>query len=856
MCVGAYGGVTRKTFGALGDEVNLAARLMTHAKVGQILISGHIHQAVMTDFATELQPPLSVKGKAKPITVFRLIEEQQKRAIRLQEPNYALPMVGRESELQLLEATIDLAKQGHGQVVSVVAEAGLGKSRLVAEVIRSARKVGFVGYGGACQSDAIHTPYQAWKSIWGAFFGVDPDLNLNEQMRLLQREIGDRAPGRVNSMPLLNIVLGLEMPENDFTRTLEPKYRKSALQALLEECLRAAAVDEPLLIVIEDLHWIDALSHDLLEELARGLSDSRICFVLAYRPPQLARLESPRIEALPNFTKIELHELNRAEAEIAIRAKLAQLYPARGGALPSGLVDKLMARAQGNPFYLEELLNYVRDRGLGPADIENVELPDSLHALILSRIDQLSEQEKTTLKVASIVGRLFRAGWLTGYYPELGVLPQVKAALDALEALEITPLDSPEPDLAYLFKHIVTHEVTYESLPFGTRAKLHEQLAKYLEGIRAAADTIAFHYGRSDNTAKKREFYRKAADAAHAVSAYETASEYLMRLLDLTPASDPGRSALALGLADTCYRLGDYPAARAAIVQAQAAATNDADRAAALAILGEVTSAGLGDYAEAGTILDRAVPLARASGDRLTLCRALSALGFNHGALGKLEDAKVAQEESLALARALGDLPRELSALNRLGLVVGQQGDLDEEERLMREVHTRAMVAGMRDRAQAALINLGVVADQRNDYAAAREFTQQALVLAREIGAQQFIALSLINLADGDIKLGQLAAARASLREGLALALRLGSLAWAVAAVIYFARLAHAEGQTERALALLGLARKHPAWSSDHQRDLDGPWFANWALDPSIAEAGMKEGEALDWAATLRELLK
>jgi len=167
-------------------------------------------------------------------------------------------------------------------------------------------------------------------------------------MRNLEGEIEDRAPERLQAMPLLNVVLGLEIPDNDFTKTLEPQYRKSALTALFEDCLRAAAKDEPLLIVIEDMHWIDALSHDLLEELGRALNDSRVCFVLAYRPPQLARLEAPRLEAMPNFTKIELRELNQAEAESAIRAKLAQLYPARGGALPSGLVQTLMARA-GQP---------------------------------------------------------------------------------------------------------------------------------------------------------------------------------------------------------------------------------------------------------------------------------------------------------------------------------------------------------------------------------------------------------------------------------------------------------------------------------------------------------------------------
>ncbi len=853
MRVGAYGGVTRQTFGALGDEVNLAARLMTNAVAGEILVSGPVHKAIEKHFSAEPHSPLVMKGKAEPLPVFAVTGERNQRAIRLQEPTYALPMVGRESELTIINSKLSIALEGKGQVIGIVAEAGMGKSRLVAEVIRAARKMGFVGYGGACQSDAVNTPYQTWKSIWGAFFDVDPSAPLKKQMRNLEGEIEDRAPERLQAMPLLNVMLGLEIPDNDFTKTLEPQYRKSALRALLEDCLRAAAKDEPLLIVIEDMHWIDALSHDLLEELARALNDSRVCFVLAYRPPQLARLEAPRLEAMPNFTKIELHELNQAEAESAIRAKLAQLYPSRGGALSSGLVDKLMARAQGNPFYLEELLNYVRDRGLDPADLNKIELPDSLHALILSRIDQLSEREKTTLRVASIVGRLFRAEWLTGYYPELGGMNRVKSDLEQLAEMDITPLDSPEPELAYLFKHIVTHEVTYESLPFATRAKLHEQLAKYLETVGAAADTIAFHYGRSDNTAKKREYYRKAADAAREVSAFITAVEYLARLLDLTLSTDPARSALALQLADAHYRLGDFPAARAAIAQAQVAATSDTDRASALALLGEITSE-LGDYAEAQTLLTQAVPLARASGDQLTLCRALYALGDVNWRVGKLDVAKVALEENLALARALGDLPRELFALNRLG-TVALQSDLAESERLYTEVHTRAVAAGNRERAMTALNNLSVVADERKEYAAAQEYGYQALALAREIGAQDMVAVGLLNQAEGDIKLGQLAAARVGLREGLALALRLGALPWVVGAVRGFANLAYAEGQTERALALLDLAGKHPAWSSDNQHQLDGT-LVEWALDPSVVEAGLQAGEALDWDATVRELLK
>ena len=541
MRVGAYGGQTRKDFGALGDDVNLAARLMITAKEDEILLSSHVHKAVTEQFTFEPRSPLPMKGKAELLPVFAATGESQKRAVRLQEPNYSLPMVGRQAELKLIEEKLDLAKGGKSQVIGIVAEAGLGKSRLVAEVIRYARRKGFVGFGGACQSDGIHTPYLAWKSIWQAFFDVAPEMSEIKLVRWLEGEIEDHAPSRVDAMPLLNVVLDLNIRENDFTKNLEPKIKQRALYALLEDCMKSAANDEPILIVIEDFHWIDALSHDLLEGLTKALANSAVCFVLAYRPPQIARLQVPRLEALPQFTRIELNELTRTEAESAIRAKLVQLYPERDASLPEGLVDALMERAQGNPFYLEELLNYVRDRGLDPTRLDKIGLPDSLHTLILSRIDGLSEQEKTTLRVASIVGRFFRAKWLTGYYPELGSFPQVKAALDTLESLDITPLDSPEPELAYLFKHIVTHEVTYESLPFATRTRLHEQLARYLESeIQSRPthespllDVIAYHYLRSENAEKAIDYLRKAAENAAAQYANEEAMIHLEQALAL-----------------------------------------------------------------------------------------------------------------------------------------------------------------------------------------------------------------------------------------------------------------------------------------------------------------------------------
>ncbi|PWB77273.1 MAG: hypothetical protein C3F07_02400 [Anaerolineales bacterium] len=748
MRVGAYGGETRKVFGALGDDVNLAARLMTTAKEDEILLSSHVHKAVTEQFTFEPRSPLPLKGKAEPLPVFAVTGESQKRAVRLQEPNYSLPMVGRVEELRLIEEKLELAKEGKSQVIGIVAEAGLGKSRLVAEVIRSARKMGFVGFGGACQSDGIHTPYLAWKSIWGAFFDVDPEMSERKILRNIEGEIEDRAPSRIEAVPLLNVVLDLNIPENDFTKNLEPKIRQSALHALLEDCLKVQAADQATLIVIEDLHWIDALSHELLDGLARALAGHAVCFVLAYRPPQMERLQNPRIEALEQFTRIELSELTTTEAESAVRAKLTQLYPARGGALPAGLVETLMARAQGNPFYLEELLNYLHDRGIDPSEIEKIELPDSLHTLILSRIDQLSQSEKTTLRVASIVGRLFRAKWLTGYYPELGSFQQVKAALDELDKLEITPLDS-EPELTYLFKHIVTHEVTYESLPFATRARLHGQLARYLENLGAETapllDTITFHYLHSENKEKQIEYLRKAGEVSQKNYANNAALEYYGLLLPLLK-DDKEKAQIHLKRGEVLDLIGKLEEAETDYQTALELATIDVTlKASAQLALGSMKHQ-RGDYVSALDFLTRAEEAYIELDDKMGLSRVLLLMGMVYTNKGKHEQARETYNEALRLAREAGDPSRTAAALNKLGILAYIQGNYTAAQAFYEESLALRREMGHKSGIASSLGNLGIIANRQGDYAAARASFEENLALRREMGDKWGAAAYTFNI--------------------------------------------------------------------------------------------------------------
>ncbi len=809
MRVGAYGGVTRRTYGALGDEVNLAARLMTTAEAGEILVSGPVHKSVEGLFSAEPRPPLPMKGKAEPLPVFVITGERKVRAIRLQEPTYALPMVGRVHELERVNARLDLAAQGKGQVIAVVAEAGMGKSRLVAEIIRSARRKGFVGYGGACQSHSIHTPYQAWKSVWQAFFEIDPEHPLRKQMRLLEGEIEDRAPTRVDAMPLLNVVVDLQIPDNEFTQPLEPKTRQSALHALLEECLKAASQDEPILIVIEDLHWADALSLDLLEQLAKALVGHAVCFVLAYRPSQAG--QASRLETLPQFTRVELHELTRGEAEQAIRAKLAQLYPARGGVLPEGLVEALMARAQGNPFYMEELLNYVRDRGLDPSDLAHIELPDNLHALILSRIDELNEEEKVTLRVASVIGRLFRADWLTGYYPELGAFRSVRASLDGLSNLDITPLDSPEPEWRYLFKHIVTHEVTYESLAYATRARLHEQLAKYLEGTDAAVEVIAFHYGRTDNTPKKIEYLRKSGEAAQRSFANDSALDYFSKLLALLT-DDQEKFRVHLMRGQVLELMGRYNEAgedyRAALSSARGDLVSKASAQFALGKLDRLR----GEYAKALDWLAQAHAARTQSKDPAGVAQTLIEQGMILTRTAEFDQAHATLEQALALSRQAADKAGEALALNSLGNLAWVQGEFDAARAhyeasmaLRREIGEKSSIA-------ASLSNLGAVALVRDDYASARPLLEESLSIRRGIGDKWGIATSLTNLGVMAMWQGRYGEARAAYEESLALRREMGDKVGTALSLFNLGNVALAQGAFVESLKLneecLGLYRE------------------------------------------------
>ncbi|HEY7179531.1 MAG TPA: tetratricopeptide repeat protein [Gaiella sp.] len=740
---GTYGHDLRRTFVCLGDAVNLAARLMSAAGPGEIYVADGVRQAAGDMFGWETRPTFTPKGRSEAVTPYALVGVTGRAPVR--EIRHRLPMFGRAEDLGHLLARLDESVAGTGRVVGVAAEAGVGKSRLVAELVRTARRRGERVVVGECHAYGATTGYLAWREIWRTLLGLSDDDSEDAQVTRLAEELRAVDSALVPRAPLLEPVLGLTLPDNDLTASLDAKVRKASLEGLLVTCLRARAARRPLVVVLEDCQWLDELSRDLVVEVCRAIASERVLVVLTYRPHSDVG-DHFGVEQLPYFDEHALTLLGDDEIGHLVAAKIAQILGSE--VTPSeALVSLVGRRAEGNPFYVEELLNYLVGRHVDLDDeaaIAGVELPDSLHTLVLSRIDTLAERPRSTLKVASVLGRSFRAAPLPDVYPDLGGADDVAASLDVLRSADLVSLDV-EAEGSYLFRHVVAQEVAYESIPYAIRASLHESTARVIEREGPAAvelqlDLLAHHYWRSENGEKKREYLDRAGAAARAAYANTAAIDYFARLATLEDGTE---------------------------------------RASVLLRLGEVLEL-TGAWARAAEADEEALALASSGGDAAVQARAETALAEVARKTGAFDEA----EERLARARAIVEETGDDAGLGRVlhltGTIAAQRGDYDvARQRYLESLEVRERLD---DRAAMAslLSNLGVVAEYEGDYAAARASHERALELRSEIGDRWALGVSQTNLGMIASLQGHLQEARERFEESIRLNREVGD-AWMVA---------------------------------------------------------------------------
>jgi predicted ATPase/class 3 adenylate cyclase len=815
MRTGAYGGRQRRTYGVLGDDVNLAARLMKAAKPNEILVSDRAARRLRDAFEFQTLDPIKVKGKSEPVAINRLVGRKRADFLAdLRNQRYSTPMIGRQAELAAVRDKLGHAARGQGQVVCLSADAGMGKTRLLSEIIRSAVAQGFSVFAGDCPVLAREASYTVWAPIWRSLLELGSHLAPDQVLASLVHTLRSVQPGLEERAPLWGPVLNVALPDNDLTRTLDGKVRRESMEAMLVECLRHRCARSPVVLVLEEAHWIDEASRHLLKTIIQAIARMPVAIVLAHRPVAAGDLLGAAEAALDYVRTIELGDLPAEDARQLTIIRLKDVF-GQQAAVPESLVDLIATRASGNPFFIEEVANLLKTRNIdltNQASLESLELPASLHSLVLGRIDQMSGTAQTTLKVASVIGRLFRAAMLWGVHPlerdRLGIDAHVREMCEREIALP-EPVDGEE---AYFFKHIVIQEVAYESLPFALRSTIHEAIGSYIEGIAGQnthpwIDLLAFHFDRSSRDDKKRIYLVAAGDAAKASYANRSAINYYQRVLPILEGAD--RIAVLAKLGPVMELTGAWDGATACYEEglrlAEAAGqVHDQARCAA----------GIGDllrrrtrFTEAADWLKRAIRLYEAAGDRRGMADILHLRGTLSAQTGDFPKAAELYQRALAIRHELGLETDAARTLNNLGIVSRAQGDSDTAlVYYERSLEIRRRLNDRRELAN-SLNNVAIAHRFRGDYERAREMLEESLKLYRVVGDRWSVGNGLHSLAELALDREDTALAAQCLKESISINRDLGDrreLAFLLEGFGHLGRL-HKQGEA----ALLFFAAAH-----------------------------------------------
>src|SRR5215216_3428579 len=565
---GTVGSRWRREYTMLGAVVNLAARLMQETGDG-VLCDRATAIAARTALSFEVLAPVRVKGRADPVPVYR---PGPPAAGRGPEPVARNPLVGRERERErlaealgrLVDADGD-GRAGRVQVLILEGEAGAGKSRLVAELVDQAAAAGVPVLAGAGDAVERNTPWHAWQELFGRLPAFD--VHDKASCRRVVLDLLGPDPELRDLAPLLNPVLSLELPETARSGELSGQGRADRTRDLLVRLLRAVVGDKPAVLVIEDAHWLDSASTGLVLALSRERMP--LLLVVATRSQGESRTVADELgwsayRRLLRAPSIERLVLDRLPSE-AVGALVGQRLGA--ASVPPVLTSLVEEKTDGNPLFTEELTSALRDAGLVRVVDGRVELvsevpdvlarrlPQTVNAAITSRIDRLSPTQQLTVKVASVIGRVFAVVILRDIHPLQNAAARTLAKdLAEIERADLTVLDTSEPDLSYLFKHVIIQESAYNLMLLSQRRQLHRSVAEWYERSGGGDLALLAHHWRLAEVPDRAIHYLERAGAeALREGAYAEAVRFFTTLLELddtAPADPPARGRRHQGMPD------------------------------------------------------------------------------------------------------------------------------------------------------------------------------------------------------------------------------------------------------------------------------------------------------------------
>lgn len=747
--IGDVGAGQAIEYTGMGDAVNVAARLQSIAEPGTMLVSDHTFRLVPPVFEADSVGETDVKGREAKIGIYA-VRGLSSSAARSPGRGLVGPLVGRTAEMATLSRILMELRQGGGRIVSLIGEAGLGKTRLIDEL----RK----------EWDATPGEGRRWCDTRGQSYEQQRSYGLCRQQLLVLAGVSEADPPDVIRERVVGLLPEERRSDEETLRTLElflavdppsggagpeGQQLRDAVHGLVRDIARRAVSGEAV-FVFDDLQWSDAASADLLMDLFDIADEAPVLFICAFRPERQSpawRIKQKLETDYPHrYTQLLLEPLSSEESA----SLLASLLP--GHALPAQLRERILDKTEGNPFFLEEIVRalledetVVRDGETWRVTRPDAEtrLPDSLQAVLAARIDRLEAESRETLQAAAVIGRTF-------LYRILAAIREATDKLDrqllSLQRLELVREQAREPERQYAFRHALTQEAAYRSILQRKRRELHLRVGEALEALfpeRADefAAVIGHHYAEAGDPRAVR-YLKLAGDGALRLHALEDAAMHYRRTLALVrkgEADVPMLTDLYLKYGRVLELRGEYAAAIPVYEEMERVARERGDLAMESASLSAQTTiytnpTDVVDHRKAAALLARQIDLARERGDERRLARLLwnrAQVGFWLGD----DDAGLGHAlESAALAERTGDEEQLAYTCNSLGQIYRERNELDLAEAALRRAIDLFRKVGNRPLEADSLSTLAFVNMYRCEYDESLARGMEAYAIGREIG--------------------------------------------------------------------------------------------------------------------------
>jgi class 3 adenylate cyclase/tetratricopeptide (TPR) repeat protein len=839
---GRIGPPYRQAFTILGGTAALAARLMAKADARAIWTTPDLLERSRTAFATESVGALTLKGRAEPVEAVAVGEVTGTREPA--SPKRKLPLVDRQRELPILDAALVPVRMGFGSFVELIGDAGIGKSRILEELCDRAEGLTLVSTG--CEQYEATTPYFPFRKLLRGLLDVEVDGDPDANSVALADRLERIDPELVPWTPLVADVIDTPVRATPEANDLQPAFRRARLHGVVETVL-GELLEPPTLLVMEDVHWMDEASSDLLRHLGSRVATKAWLVCSTRRPGEAGFLAAAGTPPVPAMS-LRLDPLPEADAhELAVAAGAEGLPPEELAAITE--------RAGGNPLFVQELVAATRGSEQGLA-----ELPESVEGVLTSRIDGLAPGDRALLRWASVLGASFSSNLITRVLED-----DSDAALDADSWDRLAEFVERDPHVAgtFHFRHALIRDAAYEGLSFRRRRELHARVGEVLRETAAdeeeAAETLSLHFSLAERHEETWRFSLLAAERARAKFANADAAELFRRALDVAA----GVSSLAPeevgrvweSLADVLELGGDYAGARQAYEQARALLQSHPDALAGLSLKEGRLRENEGHYAEALDWYAQGLRYAdELEGSARTLHRLRLSLGYAAARFrqGSFEECVEWVESVIEDARAAGALP-ELAHAYYLGHLaytsLGSPKRHDVRELALPIYEELGDLLGQAN----ALNNLGIDAYYEGRWEEALEYYGRSRAARDRIGDIVGAATIANNIAEILSDQGRITEAETELHEVRTICEAAGSLLMTAVADANLGRAAARAGRPDEARELLSAAivslREIDAGSFVVEVQARLAEAALFAGDYEGALAGADEAEAITGAS-------